>query len=139
MDFTKRIAGMRAPRDTARIDPLLDCYMGTGFELEVALLRIVAEVVPERPLDIDRMGIMPFDQIAVIAIHGANESGQGRADTGGQAAAKRRRLGGEFDRQVLGRSETRRPFANFHRLHQINGFTAIFDHLDVRFRVRPKN
>ena len=72
---------------------------------------------------------MPFDKIAVIAIHGANEAGQGGADTCGQAAAKRRCLGGEFDRQILDRSEARRPLADFHRLHQVDGFAAIFNHL----------
>jgi hypothetical protein len=43
--------------------------MRLGFELEISILRISAVVVRKRPLNVDGMGVMPLDQIAVVAIH----------------------------------------------------------------------
>ena len=43
--------------------------MRLGFELKVPLLRIDAIVVPHRALDVDGMGAVPFDEVAVVAVH----------------------------------------------------------------------
>ena len=43
----------RAARQSAGVDPLLNCDMGGGLKLQVALVRIVAIVVLERAFDRD--------------------------------------------------------------------------------------
>ena len=84
----------------AAINPFLDGDMGFRLELQIALVRFLAVVVFEGALDIDRVGVMSFDEIAVIAIHRANEIGQGIEQAGGQAAAKSGGLLHEIDREV---------------------------------------
>ena len=74
--------------------------MRLRFELQVSLARIIAVVVLERPLDIDRMRIVSLDQIAVVAVHGSHQIGQGSAHAVGQAAPEPGRPGGSFDREV---------------------------------------
>jgi hypothetical protein len=83
-----------AALEAAVIDPFLDGDMRDGFELEVPFFRFGAVVVLEGAFDIDRVGIMPFDKIAIVTIHGADEIGQRGKDAIGQAAAKSRRAAG---------------------------------------------
>ena len=64
----------------AAINPLLDGNVGSGFQLEVALVRILAIVVLERALDVDRMRIVPFEQIRIVAIHRPHKAGERRDD-----------------------------------------------------------
>ncbi len=40
--------------------------MGLGFELEIALFGVVAVIILERALDIDRMGIESFSTLQNI-------------------------------------------------------------------------
>jgi hypothetical protein len=82
---------------TAGIDPVLDSDMGFRLKLEIALARVVAVVVLECPLDIDGVRIVSFDEIAVVAIHRANEIGKGGYETRGQAPAEASRLLGKFN------------------------------------------
>lgn len=51
--------------------------MGFGLELQIALVRFLAVVVFEGALDIDGVGVMSFDEIAVIAIHRTDKIRQG--------------------------------------------------------------
>lgn len=51
------------------IDPALDRDMRSRLKLKIALLGVMAVVALERALDVDRMGLVPFDQVAVIAVH----------------------------------------------------------------------
>jgi hypothetical protein len=51
------------------VDPLLDGDMRLGFQLQIALPGVAAIVILQRPLNIDRVRIMTFDQVAVIAVH----------------------------------------------------------------------
>ena len=62
--------------DSPVIDPGLNGNVRLGFKLQIAFSRIGAEVVSEGPLDIDRMGVVTFDQVAVIAIHRPHEIGK---------------------------------------------------------------
>lgn len=50
--------------------------MSLGFELQLTLVAVLTEIPCKRPLDVDRMGGVSFDQIAVIAIHRSDEIGQ---------------------------------------------------------------
>jgi hypothetical protein len=58
------------------VDPFLNGDMRLGFKLEVSLFRIGAVVVPHRAFDVDGMGVMPLDEVAVVAIHRPHEIGK---------------------------------------------------------------
>jgi hypothetical protein len=73
MDFANAVAGEDASRQTASVDPSLDLDMRSGLALEIALAGIGAIVVLERAFDIDGVGIVSFDEIAVIAVHRPDE------------------------------------------------------------------
>ena len=51
--------------------------MGAGFKLEIPRFRVVAEVVPQSPLNVYGMCVVALDQIRVVAVHGADEIGEG--------------------------------------------------------------
>ena len=74
--------------EVAVVDPLLDGNMGLSFELQVSLMRVGAKVVPECPFDIDRMGLVPLDQVAVVAVHRPHEIGERGHDAVRQALAE---------------------------------------------------
>ena len=74
--------------------------MRLRFELKVSLARFVAIVVFERPFDIDGMGIVPLDEIAVVTVHSSHQIGQGCTHAIGQAAPESGREGGHFDRKI---------------------------------------
>jgi hypothetical protein len=86
MDLADRGLRRGPSGDSARIDPGLDIHVGAGFELQVSFGWILAVVVSERPLDIDRMRIVAFDEIAVVAVHRANQVGKPRHDPGRETA-----------------------------------------------------
>ena len=60
--------------------------MGCRFQLEIAPLRLGREVGVERAVDIDRARVVPFDQVAVVAVHAAHEAADGSGRDGRQAA-----------------------------------------------------
>jgi len=84
----------------AVIDPALHGDMGLGFELEVAFLGVVAVILFQGALDIDRVRIMAFNQVAVVAVHGPHEIGQGGEHAFGQTTAKPGCMRGQFDCQI---------------------------------------
>jgi hypothetical protein len=53
----------------AFIDPPLDMDVRLGFKLQIPLVRILAEFVFERPLNVYRVGVVPFNEIGVVAVH----------------------------------------------------------------------
>ncbi|MCY4316875.1 MAG: hypothetical protein OXC66_12285 [Roseovarius sp.] len=75
-------------RHAVFVDPFLDSDMRLGFELKVPLLRIGAVVVAHRALDVDGMGVVPFDEVAVVAVHRPHEIGERLSDGRWQAAAE---------------------------------------------------
>ena len=72
------------------------------LELQVSLRRVGAEIVLQRALNIDGMGIMTLDQVAVIAVHRPDEVGEPRPHGGRQAAPERGRFGGQLEREIDG-------------------------------------
>ena len=64
--------------------------MRFGFELKIAFGTIRAVIVFQGTLDIDGMGVVPFDEVAVIAIHRPHEIGKRGANAGSQTAAESR-------------------------------------------------
>ena len=78
----------------ASVDPLLDGDMGLRLQLEIAAARIGAVIVLERALDIDGMGVVAFDEVAVIAVHRPYQISEGRKHAVWQAPSESRRPGG---------------------------------------------
>ncbi len=60
------------------------------FELQIALADILAVVVFLRPFDINRVRVVPFDEVAVIAVHRPHKVGKRGQQTLGQTTAKPR-------------------------------------------------
>jgi hypothetical protein len=58
---------------TPSIDQPLNVNMRDRFLLQVALLGFGRKVVGKSPVDVARMGVVTFDQIGVVAIHGADK------------------------------------------------------------------
>ena len=83
--------------ETARVNPVLDGDMGPGLELQVALLGVLAVIPFKRALDVDRVGIVPFDQVAVVAVHRPHEAGERGEQTVGQGAAEAGALLPQFE------------------------------------------
>ena len=66
--------------------------MQTDIQLQVALLRSVVVVIVQGALNIDRVRVEVFDQLAVIAVHGAHQIRQRCQGSRRQAAEKREGL-----------------------------------------------
>ena len=107
--------------------------MGGRLELQVPLGRVSAEVVLQRPLDVDGVGIMPLDQVAVVAGHRSDETGEPSPECGRQTAAEGGRLGGQLDREVDGVAVPRPALPHFHGLHGADALAPVGDHPEVRF------
>jgi hypothetical protein len=121
---------------------LLDGDVGFRLELQVALFRLGAVVVVERPLDVDGVGVVPFDQVAVVAVHRPHQIGERAHDAFGQAAPEPGRPGRKLDRKVYQAGAVARPLQYEQRLHQTDGFAPVFairgrfcGRFDVRFRI----
>ena len=119
----------------AVVDPLLDGDMRPGFKLQIALFGIVAVVVLEGALDIDRVGVVPLDQVAVVAVHRPHEIGERGHHAVWEALPEARPRAAPVRPQ--GRSVAVRPgaFAHEQRFHQADGFTSISAAFNVRFHV----
>ena len=76
----------------SRVDGCLDGDVSCRFELEIAPLRLGREVGVECALDIDRACVMPFDQVAVVAVHAAHEIADGSSRAGRQAPSQAGRI-----------------------------------------------
>ena len=76
MDFTDAVTCDGVPSQAAAVNPFLDSNMCFRFELQVAFARVLAIVVFEGTLDIDRMSVVPFDQVTVVAVHRPHEVGE---------------------------------------------------------------
>ena len=66
--------------DATFVDPCLHGNMRLGLQLQITLLRITAVIIFQRAFDIHRVGMMTFDQVAVVAIHRPDQCGQGVCD-----------------------------------------------------------
>jgi hypothetical protein len=68
-------------REVALVDGLLHADVRAGFELQVASLRLRFELIGQRALDIARARVVALDQVAVVAVHHADQVREAR---GGQ-------------------------------------------------------
>ena len=74
--------------------------MGFCFQLEIPLPGVGAVIFFKRTLDVDGMGVVALDQIAVITVHRADEPGERGDQTPGQTSVQAGRFSGEFEREV---------------------------------------
>ena len=78
MDFADAFHAERPDScEAAFIDPVLDGDMRLRLKLQVPLSPVLAIVIAERPLYIDRMRVMALNEVRVRAIHCANKVGEG--------------------------------------------------------------
>ena len=117
----------------AAVDPFLDLDMGLCFELQVSLVRLGVVVLLEGSLDVDRVGVVSLDQVAVVAVHGTDERRKRRQDTLWQAAAQTRSLHGQFDCEVGQGRAMPGGIADEQRLHPTDVFAAVGGRVNVRF------
>ena len=103
MNLADRSDRRRATFYAALVDPALHGDVRPCFKLQVALFGIAAVVVLHRTLDVDRVRVVPFDQVGVVAVHRADEVRQRPDDSWRQTAPESRRRGGELDREIAHR------------------------------------
>jgi hypothetical protein len=109
--------------------------MRFGLKLKIALLPVLAVVFFKGAFDIDRMSFVALDEVAVIAIHRANEVRERSPHGLRQTAPEPRGLGGKLDRQVHQHCAMPRVRSDRHRFHQPCRLAPVF-RLDVRVDVR---
>src|ERR1700722_2349998 len=138
MDFADALCRNGTTAKIASVEPLLHGNMRSGFELKIAFGSVRAVIVFQGTFDIDRMGIVSFDEIAVIAIHRSHEIGKRCANAGRKAGAESRSLADKLDGEIGQSSPMAGVFRDEQRLHLRNGFDAISDRRNVRFFVLRK-
>ena len=136
MGFADGVRGDSATLEAAAVDPSLDRDVCFSFELEVAFLRVLAVVVPESALDIDGMRVMPFDQVAVVAVHRPHEVGERGHQAFGQRAPEPGALLHQFEGEIGQGGAMAGAVADQQRLHQRDSFAAILCRFYVRYYVR---
>ena len=97
MRFLQSLARGGSAIEAAGIDPFLRGDVRPGFQLQITLLGIFAEIRFQRALDVDRVRVVPLDQVAVVAVHRAHEACQGMVNASGKACSQ----GGRVSRRFL--------------------------------------
>ena len=75
--------------------------MRLGFQLEVALFGVLAVVALEGAFDIDRVGVVAFDEVAVVAVHRPHEIGERSQQALRQGAPESRALLRQLQREIV--------------------------------------
>lgn len=88
-------------RHAVLVDPFLDRDMRFGFELKVSPRWVGAVVALHRAFDVDGMGVVPFDEVTVVAVHRPHEICQRLRDGGRQPAPERGRLFCQLEREIV--------------------------------------
>ena len=135
MDFADSRGCERAALQATPIDPRLDGDVRPRFKLQIAFAGVVAVVVVQRPFDIHRVGVVPLDEVGVVAVHGPHQIGQRRQQAGGQRAAQAGGFLGQFERQIGQGGAVAGVSADQQRLHLWGDFASV-GRFYVRFHVR---
>jgi hypothetical protein len=75
--------------------------MRPGFQLEIALFGVLTVVAFEGALDVDRVGVVALDQIAVVAVHRLHEIGERGQQAAGQGAPESGALLRQLQREIV--------------------------------------
>src|SRR3569832_1233461 len=81
----------------------------------------------ECAFDIDRGRVVPFDEVAVVAAHRPHEISERGRQAIWKGTAETGALLRQFQRQIEQNHAEARDSAKKQRLHQTDGFTAVFD------------
>ena len=76
MDFADAFGRDGAALQTSIINPFLNGDMRFRLKLEVAFGGVLAVVVFQGALDVDRVGVVSFNKVAVVAVHRPHEIGE---------------------------------------------------------------
>ena len=79
---------------------------------EVALLGVLTVVALERPLDIDGMDVVAFNQVAVIAVHRPHEIGERGEEAFRERAAQPGAFGRQFQCEIGSSGRCFEPCSN---------------------------
>jgi hypothetical protein len=124
-------AGFQSPA----VDPLLRSDVCMRFELQVAFSGVFAVVVLERPLDVDGVRVVPFNQVGVVAVHRTDEVRERSEKGRGQAAAEAGGFLSKVEREIGECSAMPRAAPDKQGLHQGDEFAPILSRY-VRFHGR---
>ena len=127
MDLTDSLTARRPSPQAPLIDPSLHGDMRLRFQLQITVSGIGEIIVLQSAFDIDGVRVMPFDEIAVVAVHGPHQAGKRPEHAFGQAPPKSRRFLRQFQGQIGQSRPMARRFPDAHRLHQRNHFFPISD------------
>src|SRR3970040_2629665 len=125
VDFADALDADRPALEAAVIDPFLDRDMRFGLALEDALFGIGAVVLFQCSLYFDRVGVMSLEQVAVVAIHRANQTGERRDDAFRQAAAQTGGAAREREDEIGERRAVARALRENKRLHQADALALV--------------
>ncbi len=125
MDLADAVQDQGTAGETARVDPLLHGDVGAGLKLEVALARVGAVGVVQRPLDVHGVGVVALDEVAVIAVHRPHQIGKRREHALGQAAAEACRRCRQLQREVGEPGTMARGLRDAQRLHRGDGLATV--------------
>ena len=79
----------------------LDFNMRLGFKLQVSFFRLPGKISRKGFINIYRMGVMTFDKVAVIAVHGTNQIAHGLTHDGMQSPRKSAAFFGQIHSQIF--------------------------------------
>jgi len=99
MHLANAIDGRRPAAKIAAIDPFLDRDVGFRFQLQVSLFGVLAIIVFESTLDLNRMRAVAFDEVAVSS-SSSTVRDQRAMRAGFQAPPKTGRFLGQFHGEI---------------------------------------
>jgi hypothetical protein len=99
------------------LEELLHLEMRARLELEGPLSRLAGEVGFERTLDEDGMGVVPLDEVRVVAVHLPQEMDQPLASRRPKDSIERRRLLDDLERET---GQAPVSVRRKHRFHLVN-------------------
>ena len=82
------------------VDLALHADVRPGFELEISPLPVRGDVVGQGALDIAGRGVVPFDQVGIVAVHKPHQFGQAGSGAGMQATGQTAGGGGHVGGQI---------------------------------------
>ena len=130
----------RGFRSTA-VEHRLDFDVRPRLELERALCRVRGIVGAKRALDVDRVGVVALDEVAVVAVHRPDEGSDFRAHVRVKLCRQPMRLGRQVDGEVFEAASVCAVRGRQHRLHAGDRLTvvtwlALGQHRDCRMQCR---
>ncbi len=137
VNLAQGLCGQGMTVDSALIDPGLHGNVRLGLKLQMPPFRVRAVVIVAGTLDVDRRGVVTFDQVAVMTIHCPHQIGQRTDDSPWQTVSQPGRSCSQVDGEVAQAGTVPGRATDEQRLRQADAFAAVWNSLfHVRFIVR---